>query len=287
MNITGLQGSVPIVLAVQNEAFRERLASLVQQIGYDVEQVGPPSIVHELTREQYSKSWVLLDTEDDVAWLVQLVNDYHRSPFHIGGETPIICMVSGQAFATNPRLRFWLIGGSAAVFAVWIREGDFSRDLLSLNGWLRQEQTPDTEPEAHTYDDLVTRVLQAPAEGQRLLGLGVRLEEWQNSHWTRYEVARAFLRHAVMQMPHNAGAHRCYGASLFRTQRDEGLFHLREAVRLAPDDAEGYLALGHSLVKVDRTEALKTLLKAVQLDPDGNSGRKARNVIATCRLDGE
>ena len=58
-------------------------------------------------------------------------------------------------------------------------------------------------------------------------------------------------------------------------------------MRLAPDDAEGCLALGHSLVEVDRAEALKTLLRAVELDPDGNSGRKARNVIASCQLDEE
>ncbi|MCW3098420.1 MAG: hypothetical protein JWL77_4038 [Chthonomonadaceae bacterium] len=160
-------------------------------------------------------------------------------------------------------------------------------EAFRLYHFLRKERTPDTEPEPPTYDDLVTRVLQAPTEGQGLLDLGVRLEEWQNSHWTRYEVARAFLRHAVMQMPDSSEAHRCYGKSLVRTQRDKGLFHLREAVRLAPADAEGYFALGQSLVDKDRAEALKTLLKAVQLDPEGNSGRKARNVIASSQLDGE
>ena len=108
-----------------------------------------------------------------------------------------------------------------------------------------------------------------------------------SSYRARYEVARAFLRHAVMHLPDSAEAHRYYGASLFRTQREKGLFHLRAAVRLAPDDAEGCLALGHSLVEVDRAEALKTLLRAVELDPDGNSGRKARNVIASCQLDEE
>jgi len=287
MNTTGLQGSVPIVLAVQNEAFRQRLAGLVQQIGYEVEQIGRPDIIHELTPEQYARSWVIIDTEDDVAWLVQLVNDYHRSPFHIGGETSIGCIVSEQTFGANERLGMWLIGGSAAVFAVWSREGDLYQNLRGLFYLLSQERNPDAQPERPTYDDLVTRVVQAPTEGQGLLDLGVRLDEWQNSHWTRYEVARAFLRHAARRMPDNAEARRCYGASLVRTQRDEGLFHLREAVRLAPDDAEGYLELGRALIEVDRAEALTTLLKAVQLDPDGNSGRKARNVIATTGLAGE
>jgi tetratricopeptide (TPR) repeat protein len=230
---------------------------------------------------------VLLDTEDDVAWMVQLVNDYHRSPFHSGGQTPIVCMVSEQTFTANPRLGVWLIGGSAAVFSVWFRDWDFSQNLLRLFHSLQKERSPDTEPEPPTYDDLVTRVLQVPTEGQGLLDLGVRLGEWQDSHWTRYEVSRAFLRHAALRMPDSPEVHQRYGASLFRTQRDEGLFHLREAVWLAPDDAEGYVALGHCLVEVDRAEALKTLLKAVQLDPDGNAGRTARNVIATCRLDGE
>jgi tetratricopeptide (TPR) repeat protein len=285
MTLTDFHHSVPIVLGVQNEAFRERLAALMQEIGYDVERVGSPDVVYQLTREQYSKSWVLLDTEDDVAWLVQLVNDYHRNPFHIGGTTPIICVVSEPAFQTSPRLGAWPIGGSAAVFAVWFRERDLSQDLHSVYRFLQKERTPDPEPEPPTYDDLVTRVLQAPTEGRGLLDLGVRLEEWQDSHGTRYEIARAFLRHAVLQMPDSAEARRRYGASLFRTQRDDGLFHLREAVRLAPDDAEGYLALGRSLVEVDRPEALKILLTAVQLDPDGSSGRKARNVISTSRLD--
>lgn len=284
MDTSGSQNSVSIVLAVRNEAFREQLAGLAQQIGYDVQQVGPPSIIHELTREQYAASWVLLDTEDDVAWLVQLVNDYHRSPLHIGGGTPLLCIVSEQVFAANPGLGAWLIGGSAAVFAVWIREGDFSQDLLSLHRWLQRNQSPEATPEPPAYDDLITRVLQAPTEGRNLLDLGVRLEEWQNSHRTRYEVARAFLRHAVLQLPHSAEAHRCYGFSLFRTQKDEGLFHLREAVRLAHEDAENYLALGQSLIQVDRAEALQTLLKAAQLDPNGESGRKARNLISTSRL---
>ena len=287
MNTTGMQDSVPLVLAIQNEAYRERVAGLVQKIGFHLEKVGAPGIIYQLTREQYAKSWVLLDTEEDVAWLVQLVNDYHRSPFHMGGTAPIICLVSEQAMATNSRLGFWLIDGSAAVFSVMTRETDLYPDLRNLFHWLRKESAPDTEPERPTYEELVNRVLQAPAEGQGLLDLGVRLNEWQDSHRARYEVARAFLRHAMMQMPDSAEAHRRYGASLFRTQREEGLFHLRESVRLAPDDAEGHVALGHALVEVDRAEALKTLLKAVQLDPDGNSGRKARNVIATCRLDGE
>jgi hypothetical protein len=42
MTSTGFEGSVPIVLAVRNEAFRGRLAGLVQQIGYDVEQEEKP-----------------------------------------------------------------------------------------------------------------------------------------------------------------------------------------------------------------------------------------------------
>ena len=287
MNTIGLQGSIPIVLAVQNEAVRKRLVSLAQQTGYDVEQVGPPNILWQLTREQYSKSWVILDTEDDIAWLVQLVNDYHRSPFHIGGSAPIICLASEQAITTNGRLGFWLIDGGAAVSAVWIREGDFSRDLLGLNRSLRQEQPRDIKPERPSWDDLVTQVLQAPGEGQRMLDFGVRLTAWQDSPQTRHEVARAFLRQAMMQMPDSAEAHRCYGKSLFRTHRDEGLFHLREAVRLAPEDAEGYLALGRSLVEVDRAEAMEALLKAMQLDPDGNFGRQARYVISSRRLDGE
>src|ERR1051325_10986829 len=70
MNTTGLQDSVPLVLAIQNEGYRERLAGLVQKIGFHLEQVGASGIVHRLTREQYTKSWLLLDTEDDVAWLV-------------------------------------------------------------------------------------------------------------------------------------------------------------------------------------------------------------------------
>ena len=162
MNTTGRQSSVPIVLAVENEAFREHLSVLVQKIGYDVEQVARPDIIHQLTPDQYAKTLVIIDTEDDVAWLVQLVNDYHRSPFHIGGETPIICLVSEQTFAANPRLGAWLIGGSAAVFGVWLREWDISQNLVRLYHFLHKERAPNTEPVPPTYDDLVTRVLQVP-----------------------------------------------------------------------------------------------------------------------------
>lgn len=193
-----------------------------------------------------------------------------------------IPMVSEHTMAANPRLGAWLIDGSAAVFSVMMRESDLDPDLLNIFRFLTKKPNPDAAPERHTYDDLITRILQAPREGQGLLDLGVRLEEWQNSHGARYEVARAFLRHAVRQMPDSAEAHRCYGVSLLQTQWEEGLLHVREAVRLAPDDAEGHFALGHSLIDKDRSEALKLLRKAVQLDPDGNSGRKARNVIASC-----
>lgn len=285
MSTTGIPSSVPIILAVENEAFREQLTALARQIGYQVVLAGRPDIIQQLTREQYTQAWVMLDTDDDVAWLVQLVNDYHRSPFHIGGETPIICVVSEQVFDANRRLGAWLIGGSAAVFAVWYREWNHFQDLRRLYDVLQRPQPPATEPESPTYDALVTRVVQAPTEGQNLLDLGAQLEEWQNSHWARYTVARAFLRQAALRMPENAEAHRRYGASLYRTQQDEGRLHLREAVRLAPGDAGGYLALGRALTEVDRVEALNTLLKAVQLDPDGNIGRQARNVIATSRLE--
>src|SRR6185369_1474541 len=94
------------------------------------------------------------------------------------------------------RLGWWLIDGSAAVFSVLIRETDLYPNLRNLFHWLRKEPTPDNKAERPTYEELATRVLQAPAEGQGLLDLGVRLDEWQDSHRTRYEVARAFLRHA-------------------------------------------------------------------------------------------
>jgi tetratricopeptide (TPR) repeat protein len=274
------------VLAVQNGTFREQLAALIKEIGFNLEVIGAPGAIRQLTCEQHAKSWVILDTEDDVASLVQLVNDYHRSPFHIGGTAAIICIVSEQAITENRSLSFWLVDGSAAVFSVWSRSSDFHLDLRSLFRFVSKEPISHTEPDRPTYEDLITCVLQAPADGQRLLDRGVRLNEWQDSHRTRYELARTLFWHAVTLMPESAEAHRWYGTSLSRTHQEEGLSHLREAVRLAPDAADGYLALGQFLADIDGAEALKALLKAIQLDPEGNSGRMARNVIASRQLAG-
>ena len=272
----------PVVLAIENDGHRQRMVAVCEEIGVLPEQVGGASLIYRLTREQFATSLVLLDTDDDVACLVQSVNDYHRSPFHAGGTAFIICMVSEQAATANPRLSFWLIDGAAAVMCVWLREWDCRQWLRSIVH--RRSDAADPVPERPTYDDLVTRVLQAPENGQGLIDLGVRLCEWQDSHRKRYEVARAFLRHAVWQMPDNADAHRHYGGSFPYDQWQEGLLHLREAVRLAPEQAEGYLALGQHLVDRDREEALKVLNKAIELDANGNTGKKARNVIAVCRL---
>ena len=117
----------------------------MQKIGFRLEEVGKPDVIHQLTREQVANSCVILDTDEDVAWLVQLVNDFHRSPFYVGGTAPIVCMVSELTFNANRRLGAWLIGGSAAVFSVLMREWDRYPDLRGLYRSLTAE--PTSEPD--------------------------------------------------------------------------------------------------------------------------------------------
>lgn len=274
---------VPFVLAIENETHRLQMVDIFAELGYQPEQVGSASLIYHLTREQFANSWVILDTNDDIAWLVQAVNDYHRSPFHIGGGAPIFCIASSSAIEVNPRLAFWLIDGGAAVSGVGGREPEYdfrpwlNRIIKQTSRFPKEEPTPPRSD----YDALITQMLQNPRDWKVLLELGVRLCDWDNSHQIRYEVGRAFLRHTVLLMPNSPQAHLHYGKSFRIAQWQEALFHLREAVRLAPDWAEAYYTLGQFLADRDKSEARKALLKAIELDRQGTFGKMAQSIIVS------
>ena len=117
------------------------------------------------------------------------------------------------------------------------------------------------------------------------MDLGIRFDEWQNSHHARHEAACAFLYHAVQLMPDSAEANRLYGACVKIDDLELGLAYLRKAIDLDASEPEGYFKLGCALADKYPADALLALRRAEELDISGVWSAKARGVIALHSLE--
>jgi hypothetical protein len=122
-----LQG-VQVVLAVDSVPLRARIRKILEGAGIVPAVLRDSREIRHLSPEQVASAFIVLDTDDDVARLVQIVNDLYKLPY-LGGRgsgTCILCVVGTDAIERNESLSFWEIDGGAAVFSVWTREdGEF------------------------------------------------------------------------------------------------------------------------------------------------------------------
>lgn len=87
----------------------QALASALES-GHPAAETSDFRVAMRLTGEQLQRSLVVLDTNDDVARLVQVINDCHCRKDNPGGCTPVLSAVDEWAFASKPSVGAWLIG---------------------------------------------------------------------------------------------------------------------------------------------------------------------------------
>ena len=273
------------VLAIDDVPLREKAEAELRALNITPIHSGAAHIARHLSREERAVSLILLETNDDVARLVQTVNDLYYSPYHNGGSVFALCIVSEKIFEQNMSLGFWLIQGGAAVFSVQSRE-TVVENLPSLVRWLsKASDSQESEPELPTYDALITELLANPKDGHALMALSKRLAVWQDDHFMSREMRVALMRHAVALMPENVEARLLYGKFLsVHAKKEQGIAELREAVHLAPISAKTHEELGSALSFIAPQEALKELETAIRLAPNGLMARRAENAIRTTRL---
>ena len=107
---------LPIALVMENTARRSTVISLFNKAGikYFLSSAGIPiTDMNELAES----SVIVLDTDDDVASLVDIVHQIYKQ-FPADATLPIIGMISSHQRALNPRLNAWLIDHHAAVACI-------------------------------------------------------------------------------------------------------------------------------------------------------------------------
>lgn len=196
---------LPIVLAIDDADLRQQVEAALQQRNHAPERVGTSSETYYLTPSQHANALIMLETKDDTARLVQIVNDLYRSPYHPGGSVNVICIASEATLHQNLQLSWWLIDGHAAVFCVWARTWVFT-ELDNLLRFLEQEYEPSEAIPFASYGELVTEIVEHPNDGRPLLNLAKRLMLWQDDHQMSRELRLALLRHAARLMPDNEEA---------------------------------------------------------------------------------
>ncbi len=278
--------TLPIVLAIEDEAFRLRLEAVLRFLGKTPELSGTWEEAYELTPEQHRNALIVLDVGDDAARLVQVVNDLYRSPYHGGGELFVLCVTSKETLERNPSLGGWLIDGHAAVFAVWARSERAEGDLINVVYSFERDYKSEPITPLPSYDELLTQVLAQPNDADALINMANRFMVWQDDHQMNREMRIALMRHAVRLCPDDARAHMLYGHALsMHGEEEQAEQELREALRLAPEMAEAHYEMGSFLRWERPSEALPELNIAITLAPDSDTARFAKNMITSLQME--
>jgi tetratricopeptide (TPR) repeat protein len=276
---------IKLVLAIDDDAARSRLEASIIEMGLIPDVVGTSTEVYRLTPEEWSRALVILDTNDDVARLVQIVDNLHRSPYHPGGEVPVICVASLEAIEQNLSLCVWLINGRAAVFMVWARSGREFEQLPSIVQRMSQPRPAETVPAKPAYEEYLNGILSNPTDPQPFLDLADRLMEWQDQSRSTAELAVALRRQAIRLNPAAALPRAQLAGELIRLGEEEAaIAQCREAIRLQPDLAQAHLHLGTALsAKKQWAEARSELETAITLAPEGSVAFWAKHTLDRLR----
>jgi TPR repeat len=276
--------AVQVVLAVDNVPLRARIRKILEGAGIVPAVLRDSREIRHLSPEQVASAFIVLDTDDDVARLVQIVNDLYKLPY-LGGRGSgacILCVVGTDAIERNESLSFWEIDGGAAVFSVWTREdGEFEMIPKLIE---RMASQPPVEPVrlAPGFEEYVAQFRLKSNSAEPFFNLGNYLLDQRDRFRAALELATALLREAVRIDPNFAeGRARLARALLWRGESAAAVQEAREAIRLKPDLAEAHLHLGSALYNLgQKREGRKELKVAIALDKEGTVARWARNTLA-------
>ena len=139
---------IEFVVAVDNEEIRDRVQQILRKAGTVPAVLGNSSAAYHLTPSQYVNGFIILETNDDIARLVQIVNDLHHSPYHPGGCVSRDVRRFRECSMLRSVALFWLIHGRAAVLFVYTPEmlKDLPGVILMLTRPLSVDlTTPETQ----------------------------------------------------------------------------------------------------------------------------------------------
>src|SRR5262245_23289237 len=107
-----------VVLAIDNPHYRDQVDGIVRACGYEALVLASAD---ELNQHRFPRQVVILETNDDVAELMQIVYQLHAS-FSDAERPIVIALLSERQLRLNPRIGMWTIDGRAAVEALAIKE---------------------------------------------------------------------------------------------------------------------------------------------------------------------
>jgi len=103
-----------LLLAIETPELRVRVAKAVSPVGLPVRECSPGRLFGS---EPFSAAVIYIETNDDVAALMQLVYEIHERARARQGSLPpplIIGFLESATISHNPSIGMWLIRGAAA-----------------------------------------------------------------------------------------------------------------------------------------------------------------------------
>lgn len=196
-SITRAEILAPLIVAVDHPALRDRLEIELPGLGVTPAIVGPSYAVFRVPPQQVDEGIVVLDTNDDVARLVQIVNDLYRSPLHLHGASGTICVVSNKTFDANESLGWWLIDRHAAVFSVRLREELSAEEIARVIRWASRSGPEEDEGPGGTnhplsFEALFDSIRSDPANAEAWMAAYDRVMSQDGIHHARYAIGAAF-----------------------------------------------------------------------------------------------
>jgi hypothetical protein len=270
-----------IILAIDDEPLRARLAAVLGASGIEPAACGRSGEAITAPASVVERALIVLETADDVARMVQIVNDLYRSPFHTAGGSQVLCVVSPRTLSRNMWLGFWLIDGHAAVFGVWTPEMAEWERLPALAQELARGQEQAREPPRPEWEELVEALRARPEEGETWLALAKLMMDWPGVHDVRPALAVPLLRQAIRLQPDRAGVHAELARALkWLGQDEEAAAAAETAIRLEPLWAEPHSILAGLLYRRgERPRAREEFETAARLDTVGKTGQWARMAL--------
>ncbi len=282
---------VPIIIAADNQEFRDRITRELATAGVTPAFVGNSTAAWKVAPKTVDEGLLVLETDDDVARLVQIVNDLTRSTYHIHGATGTFCVVSQDAASRNDSLYFWLVDGHAAVMHVSTRETVTGGEIAAFarRAALWEHVGPSDVGEGPRrletlFEDIRTR----PDDPDAWLAAYDLVMAHDGIHSVRSAVGAALALQAVKLRDGDATAWAKLSQALHLFGRHEEVVECcREAISRRPDFPLAYLLLAESLNRLGRTdEEIPALQKAIEFSGEDVETRKIAERQLTSRLDG-
>lgn len=287
----GVSSGVPVIIAADNQKFRDRLVNELAAVGVTPVIIGNSTMAWKAPPKTVDEGLLVLETDDDVARLVQIVNDLDRSPFHIDGAQGTICVVSQDAAERNQSLFWWLVDGHAAVLHVWLREtavgGAFAAMARRMASW-QKSFASNADEGPRQLDALFEAIRTKPDDPDRWLAAYDLVMGYNGIHTVRNYVGAALALQAVRLRDGDATAWWKLTKALYdQSRHEEVVEYCREALSRHPEFAVVHLLMAESLNRLGRRdEEIVELRKAIELSGDDTETREIAQSQLSSRLDG-